>query len=427
MSLRFFENSINSQMSQLPNDMYCSLNQAFIEQQWDNTTARQCIYEQDMDGEWFKDFTFHKIEAWLNYVVGETSTGAKEGRDFVQLIFKCLDHPLVRGRYYKFENCYWIGDFTDRHDGIVGDMTVRRCNNFMRIVDPYNGKLFSIPCVVNYDMSSPSTQVTTHIITPNNHATVMVQGNEDTLRLFKTNTRYILGGRPFKLTGYQNAIEYSLTKDTPNLLYLDLYLDEIHPNDNLVDQIADNGNYEYTINIIGSNMNLAQGSVGQLIADVLLNGEEVEREIEWSTSNKRVVSIDKDGNYNVVGNVGQEAVITAVFGESASAITISIVNETEVYPEIFVNPTFEKIAEFDTVEFTVGATYNGVEYTNLDYVDVSLDSEEYLSLVEDEGVYLLTAKRRTNEPQVLHISVSNTNPVFAGSVDVEIAITNMFG
>ena len=153
----------------------------------------------------------------------------------------------------------------------------------------------------------------------------------------------------------------------------------------------------------------------------------MEREIEWSTSNKRVVSIDKDGNYNVVGNVGQEAVITAGFGESASAITISIVNETEVYPEIFVNPTFEKIAEFDTVEFTVGATYNGVEYTNLDYVNVSLDSEEYLSLVEDEGVYLLTAKRRTNEPQVLHISVSNTNPVFAGSVDVEIAITNMFG
>ena len=34
----------------------------------------------------------------------------------------------------------------------------------------------------------------------------MVQGNEDVYRLFKLNTRYILGGRPFKLLSYQNAI-----------------------------------------------------------------------------------------------------------------------------------------------------------------------------------------------------------------------------
>lgn len=426
MSLRFFENSINSQMAQLPNDMYRSLNQAFIEQQWDNTTARQCIYEQDMDGEWFKDFTFHKIEAWLNYVVGETSTGTKEGRDFVQLIFECLDHPLVRGRYYKFENCYWIGDFTDRHDGVVGDMTVRRCNNFMRIVDPHNGKLFSIPCVVNYDMSSPSTQVTTHIITPNNHATVMVQGNEDTLRLFKTNTRYIFGGRPFKLTGYQNAIEYSLEHDIPNLLYLDLYLDEIHPRDDLVNQLADNGEFNYRVTIVGQDMELAQGSTGQLFADVMLNDEEVQREVQWSTSDKTIVEVSPNGAYAVVGAIGDVAVITAKVGASEDTLTITVADESSIEAEVFIDPMISKIAEFDTAEFTVGAIYGGVEYRNPSVVNVTLENEDYLKLEEVEGAYRLIALKRTKTPQKMTVFVSNLSPAFEAQSEIEIDVTAMW-
>ena len=76
LALDFFQNTIDSKMTQHPNDMYRDLEQAFVNQQWENTTARYTIEEQNIDvnGE-FMNFTFTEIEAWVNYVVGQTSTG----------------------------------------------------------------------------------------------------------------------------------------------------------------------------------------------------------------------------------------------------------------------------------------------------------------------------------------------------------------
>ena len=63
-------------------------------------------------------------------------------------------------------------------------------------------------------------------------------------RLFKLNTRYILGGRPFKLLSYQNAINaYGI--DKPTLLTLELYLDEAHAGDDIANQLADNSSIDY--------------------------------------------------------------------------------------------------------------------------------------------------------------------------------------
>lgn len=426
MPFPFFENSINSGIAELPNERYRNLQQAFIDEQWDNTSAMTTILEQDMeDGEFVKGFTFHEVEAWLNYVVGMTSTGTKEGRDFVQLIFKDIDYPIIRGRYYQFEDCYWITDFTDTHNGLTGEISVRRCNNFLRIIDPENGEVFSIPCVVGYDMASPSFQTNTHIITPNNHATVMVQGNEDTMRLFKTNTRYILGGRPFKLSGYQNAIEYSLTRDMPTMLYLDLYLDEIHPNDDLVNQIADNESYEVVLDTSGIKTRVLNGASGTLSAKVMLNDFEVEREIEWRTSDPQVVTIDQQGNYSIVGEVGQSATITAVYAGDTDDVVFTIIPQSQ--DSVFVTPIFNKVAELDSLEFRVGAIIGGVSRFDLDDVEVSVDPQPHINITQNNGVYTLVGLKHTAKPQTIHIKVANTSPAFSGELDVDVVVSGIFG
>src|SRR5699024_1561447 len=196
-------------------------------------------------------------------------------------------------------------------DGLEKALAVRRCNNIMKIVDPENGSIFSIPCVIDYDMTSPSQQVSSYIITPNNHATVMVQGNSDTLRLFKLNTRYMFNGRPFKLLAYQNAIWQDLQNQTPTLLYLDLYLDELHDKDDIVNGLAYNGEYNYTIQINASDMDLLIGSQGILTAIVTLNGQEVERNVVWQSSSSSV-KINNQGEYQVTGNIGDNVIIGAV-------------------------------------------------------------------------------------------------------------------
>lgn len=228
-----------------PNDYYRALTQAFVDSQWDNSSAKAPenggqLMEQCGIGA--KEFCC--IEAWVKPTMAATSTSAKDPRDFLSFVFRDINHKTTRGLMYKFDSNFWMVHDSGEFDGLPYCCGVRRCNNYMRIKD--GDDIFSIPCIVDYDMASPSAQIGTSIITPNNHAVVMVQGNEDTLRLFKINTRYILGGRPFKLLSYQNAI-MSADIPKPTLLYLDLYLDEVHSGDDIENQLADNGSIDYPI------------------------------------------------------------------------------------------------------------------------------------------------------------------------------------
>lgn len=434
-ALGFFENAIASGMVPEPNQLYRDLNQAFIDEQWENTTARYTVDEQKMVDGGFPAFEFDSIEVWINYVIGQVSSSAKNGDDFRQLAFRSIEHPCVRGRYYYFEDNYWISTFTDEHDSIAKTAVVRRCNNFMRIVDPENGAIFSIPCVVEYDMSSPSVQVSRYVLTPNNHAVVMVQGNADTLRLFKTNTRYILGGRPFKLYGYQNAILDDLSSPMPTLLYLDLYLDELHDKDDLTKQLADNGVYDYQVKINSKDMILPPESTGVLTADVTLNGIEVQRELVWGTSDFRVVSIDENGRYQVNGKIGETATINVgILGNTdvLASIRFQIADSQSIAPEISIDPSFDHIREYQTIDFNVLAFYGGQEYKP-DAVELSLSendvvtSNDYLSIDETDNGYKITCLKRTKIPQMLYISVSNQTPIFTASTSQAIQITSMLG
>ena len=305
----------------------------------------------------------------------------------------------------------------------------------MRIVDPENGAVFSIPCVIDYDMTSPSQQVSSYIITPNNHATVMVQGNADTLRLFKLNTRYMFGGRPFKLLAYQNALIDDSISPTPTLLYLDLYLDELHANDSIENQLADNGQYQYSIEIDSDNMSLTNGAVGSLSASISLNGEEVNRQIVWSSSDNDVVTIDINGNYKVVGTNGQSCTITAILkgnSEISSSIQIDVVETESLQAKIMLTPIFDSVRQYDSIDFNIQASYGSQIYTpstatiSLSEEDVVLNNQ-YLSIVNNQGSYQIKGLKISPEPQILYVNVENESPVFNAQAQFQINVLSMFG
>ena len=305
----------------------------------------------------------------------------------------------------------------------------------MRIIDPENGSVFSIPCVIDYDMTSPSQQVSSYIITPNNHATVMVQGNADTLRLFKLNTRYILGGRPFKLLAYQNALIDESIAPTPTLLYLDLYLDELHTNDDIANQLADNGEYQYTVEIDSADMELTNGATGTLTTSVSLNGEEVNREIVWTSSDTSVATINSQGNYQVVGTDGQSCTITATLQGNTSvtaSIKIAVVGTESLQAKIVLDPSFSKIRQYETVDFAVKASYGSQLYSPID-VTISLSensvvlSNQYLSIQGGQGNYQITGLQIAPTLQTLYVSVQNDTPTFTATSQFQIEVTSMMG
>lgn len=248
------------------NDYYEELAQAFLDEQWDNTAAKApenggVIMEQAGIGE----STYHEIEAWVKTSVGDVTTGLRDSYDFLRIFFRDIKHRVVRGLYYKFNNSYWIVNDYSSFNGIAQEVGLRRCNDSLKMNDPLNGTVFDVPCVVDYDMASPSAQVSRHVITPNNHAVVTVQGNADTFRLFKINTRFMLGGRPFKLFAYQNAMYQDMDDDRPTYIQLDLYLDELHNQDNAETGVADNGSTSFyddsEVDKMLENMNKMKGGM----------------------------------------------------------------------------------------------------------------------------------------------------------------------
>lgn len=350
-------------------------------------------------------------------------------------MFRDIEHPVFQGLYYIFDDNYHISYFYNRYDGLEKALAVRRCNNAMRIVDPENGSVFSIPCVIDYDMTSPSQQVSSYIITPNNHAVVMVQGNADTLRLFKLNTRYMFNGRPFKLLAYQNAIWQNLQNQTPTLLYLDLYLDELHDKDDVENELAYNGEYDYTIQIDADDMELTNGSTGILTTTVSLNGLEAERNVLWESSNPEVVTINIGGQYQVVGDSGTSATITAILDGNtnvASSITIQVVDEQSIQPLVTINPLFNKIRQYDSIDFTIEVMY-GSSTIVPEIVQVSLAqsgqvlSNQYLTISQSESQYTITANAIAPEPQTLYVTVQNTDPSFQTIQQFTLNVVSMLG
>ena len=431
MALPFFQNGLNNGAIQMPNDYFRDQQQAAIDQQWDCTSARYTIKEQSD----FGSDVYNDIEVWIDYVVGLGNRGTTNGDDFRQLLFRDINYQVRRGLYYQFDGNYWITYFSDEYASLSKDAGVRRCNNVMRIVDPENGSIFSIPCVVDYDMTSPSQQVSSYIITPNNHATIMVQGNADTLRLFKLNTRYILGGRPFKLLAYQNALIDQSIASTPTLLYLDLYLDEIHAQDDIENQLAYNGSYQYTIDIDSTDMELTNGTTGTLTASIALNGEEVNREVVWKSASSNIVSIDEEGNYQVVGSNGQSSVITAILLGNPlveDSIQISVVDDNLIVPKILIEPTFDSVRQFETIDFAVKVAY-GSQITSPEMSSVSLspDSEvltnQYVSIEKNQDSYRITGLEIALEPVTLYVSVQNSSPEFESQSQFEVKATSFLG
>lgn len=434
MALPFFENAMKIGALQMPNEEIRDLQQAAIDDMWEVTTAKHTVLEQDD----FGPLTFHEIEVWFDYVVGVTSTFMKNGNDYRKLIFRSIDHECIRGRYYKFDGSYWIVDFTDPMITVQKFVTVRRCNNYLRMIDPENGSIVQWPCVIDYDATSPTPKIGSNIITPNNHLTVMVQGNKETSRLFKLNTRFMLGGRPFKLQACQNALMPNDETEQTNILYFDLYLDEEHSNDNKELQLAYNGEFNYSIQI-ESNSNLIDiqvGRTGQLYASVLLNGQEVDRKIEWKSNYPDVVLVDYEGEYTVLKKWFKPITITAFMPDNPdikASIQFKIVNQDDIVPVVNIIPDFTKIRQYEIIEFNIEMLYDGKSIQDITS-EISLSENEqimnnqYLSIQNfGNNKYSIKGLSISNETQLLYITAYSADKTMSAKKSVEIKVVSMMG
>ena len=406
MPFNQFALSIATGMTQQPNDHYRELQQAVQDAQWDNTSTKTpenegTVLEQDGIGL----PTYHEVEAWVKPATEATVTAQRNSGDFIQLIFRSIDHETVRGLYYQYNGDYWIIHDKNIYDGLPQTVSIRRCTNALNIIDPINGALVTIPCCVDYDMSAPAEQVSRYVNTPNNHAVVILQGNEDTLRLCKTNTRFMLDGRPFKLWGYQKSV-HTAQKKIATLIYLDMYLDEIHAEDDRVNQIADNGTFDYKVKLNMKTFAGTQGAKAQLDPVVLLNGTEVSRDIEWAYD-PSMVAIDENYSMTLISATGETKVWCVLKGNPDVYATCKVtIGEAQEKWTVAMNPEFTVIRQYESIDVTLTPYMNGIEQS------LAIDMLTYGDAISieklDKNKYRVTGKKIS--PMTL-ISLRNVGTV----------------
>lgn len=262
-------------LSTSPKEYYLNELQEAIDQDWGVAFNTYKVQEETFRG----SFEFKEIEVLINHIV-ESSTGEyKDPNDYAQIVFRELDHDLVRGRLYLYEDNYWLTTAIDKKDGASKTLTVRRCNNWLS----WDGK--KIPCVVDYEASSSQPVINESVNTPNSTIKVIVQGNLDTLGL-DVNQKFLIGNsvkkRPYRIINYNDYLQNGIVDDSIPLVYLDLQLIQKSSSDEeeIVPPVTGN-----RIEVTPEITEILQGRTVVLKASVLNDDTVVEQLITCTPSN----------------------------------------------------------------------------------------------------------------------------------------------
>lgn len=269
--MSFMSNAVSAGMAVKSKDHWHDLEQAMINESWNNSTQiAEGLKEQRRIGS-IIDPTYIDptgtseeskqamldVEAWHAPVLEITGVNYYKTEDqATQFIFRNIDKENINGKYYYWDNNYWLSFYEYDKTTYQSYCVCVRCDNELKYKDPKDGQTYSWPCRINNEATASKYKETDYLITPSNNYIAIVQRNSDTERLFRLNRRFLIGGggdndnlRPFKINGIQNSHkDYKLNSSgehASNLLYITLTLDEVQDKDDFVNGIAWNADSKY--------------------------------------------------------------------------------------------------------------------------------------------------------------------------------------
>ena len=372
--MEFFNNYINH-YAEYPNDRWRNLQQATITSLFEDTTIKRTILEEKVP---FNQ-EYQEIEAWVGTVTDSTTNTEKDSNDYRSLYFEDCTHDVGRGLYYQYDNNYWLVYDSSTDLESISNVKIRRCNNRLKWIDKNSGELLDYPCIIEYTLSATQPNVTADITTIGGRVSIIVQGNEKT-RKIKKNTRFIFGEQAYKFNNWNNYMMSDYDAKTATLLFMDFTVDNVQPTDDLENGIADSTEYKYMVKILEEDFSQVKGFTGKLNAIVILNGQEVERNIIWKSEDENIISVDNEGNYTLLGENGQSCKIYACIENSnvCSFITIEIEEEIIEKSDIVIDPLITEIPHLQVEVINANLYKNGVRQDDkVECIPSGLDNSYY--------------------------------------------------
>ena len=418
--LTFYSNYLHN-VARTPNQKWREEQQAFIDEMFDNTTvARYDVYEEGYPF----DFKFvNNPDCWVGTVLDMTTGMIKDSDDYRSLYFKNTDHESGRGRYFKWNDNYWIVYETTTHElETISTCNIRRCNNWLKWLTD-KGEVIQYPCVIEGELTSANAQVAKTITQANSHITVMVQGNPDTLSIRK-NARFMFNHSVYKFYAINNYMQVDYVDDSAPLLFMDFYLDMEIDEDNVEENLADDLRKDF---VVESNIKQITGQPninGRIISKVYHNNQEISSpRLEYSTSNNYVVDVDSNGNYYLRNN-GNAVIEVRVLGNELSTINIPVTVEDITTPtySIVVTPIITNLRQGLSMEFSakvVDSLNNEIDETVVLTPSGTDNKNNYTITSDGDNTWILTNNLKSKLPLTLTFSNATYNIDYVMNINLK--------
>jgi len=297
---------------------------------------------------------------------------------------------IKRGDLINWDNEYWL---------IISEIGQKRYSYYKGIIQKCNynikfnfqGTIKEFPAIV--DSKVFDTETNQFFSVPAGKIVVTMQSNVDSENI-NIGQRFIKMKNAWKVTG--------IDRTNNGLLMLWCDLDSIISSDDLVNEIANAGDYIYTLEITnGETSSIQEGSTLQLNVVVKLNGNVVtDKTVTFSCDNPSIATVDENGLVTAIS--AGECIITASLAENPSVydtITITVTALPQHNYAVTISGS-TSIVKTKTATYTATFTDNGTPITE----------ESFFYITADDGVSETTlATIESQDP------VANTCVVKAGS------------
>lgn len=415
-----FSNYLNN-IAQTPNQNWRDEQQEFINEMFDNSTiVRHDVYEEGYPF----DFKFvNNPDCWVSTVLDVTTGLTKNSDDYRSLYFKNINHEVGRGRYFKWQDNYWIVYETTTHElETISTCNIRRCNNWLKWLND-KGEVIIYPCVIEGDLTSANAQVAKTITQANSHIIVIVQGNQDTLSMIK-NTRVMFNHNVYKFYAINNYMQVDYIDDKTPLLFMDFYLDMEIDEDNVEENLADDLRSQYKIECNVEQLTGQIEDIGTIVPTVYRNNKIISNpRMEFFSSNDNIIDIDKNGNYTMKAN-GEAVISVRILGNEISTIEIPVTVEdvTILNYSIIVSPTVTSLRQGLSIVLSaklVNNLNNEID-DNITLLVSGTDNKNNYSLVDNgNNTWTLTNNLKSKLPLILTFINSNYNAEYTMEVQLK--------
>lgn len=336
-----------------PKNEYTSAFQALLNDQFNLSPTYQIIQRETSLG----SGSYANVEVRVNKSVN-SQTGQKLGDDFKTILFKNLSASDSLGHLYYFDGNYWLVVFSEIIKNIGASVMVRRANNRLRWIDT-NGKTYSHPVALEYEVSRPRDSTMKDMVLPSGYITAYCQLNNDT-KTIKSNQRFLFGPASNRVslkvfgTGLRNFLnQQTMDDESANLLQLTMGGNyENEDTDNLTLGIANYYKYAYTLSLSPTSISGSAGNIYQIVPTITLNGTQTTKPINFISSSSAVATTGS-GLVTLVSAGSATILAYMVDNTSASAsINVTVSGSSPVGYEVRVSPNPSYILEGDIQAYT---------------------------------------------------------------------------